>query len=151
MQRRPAAARRVGIELAALLRVGLRQRIEAGGEGAVVEHRAANQQRRFPPLENLADSADRVGAPAPGGVALIRIDDVDQVMRYALALYRARLGGADVHAPVNLRRIERDDLQGYLFRKRESERRLAARRGPQKRVSRARQRPPDTSTIAPVM
>ena len=39
------------------------------------------------------------------------IDDVDQVVRYTTPLGQARFGRADIHAPIQCRRIESDDLR----------------------------------------
>src|SRR5690606_30837413 len=42
--------------------------------------------------------------------SLRRIDDVDQVVRHALAFVDGRLGRADIHAPIHLVSVGRDDL-----------------------------------------
>ncbi len=42
----------------------------------------------------------------------VRVDHVDEVVRQPLPLVGRRLGGADIHAAVDLPRVGRDDLQG---------------------------------------
>ena len=41
---------------------------------------------------------------------LRRVDEVDHVVDHALALLWSRLGGADVHPPIDLHRVDGDDL-----------------------------------------
>jgi hypothetical protein len=50
-----------------------------------------------------------------GAVVLCRFEDVDQVMRHALALFTRGLGGADVHAAINIRAVHADDLYRLAF------------------------------------
>jgi hypothetical protein len=134
VQGRPAAARRVGVELGADARIGLRQRIEAGDQRAVVEHRAAHEQGYFLSLKNLHHFLDGILAPPARRIAPIGIDDVDQVVRHLRAQLGARLRGADVHAAVDQRRVERHDLERQFRRELDRERGFAARRWAEERV-----------------
>jgi hypothetical protein len=40
----------------------------------------------------------------------MRIGNIDHVMGYASSIQHRRLGRADVHAPIHLHRVDRDDL-----------------------------------------
>jgi len=51
-----------------------------------------------------------------GAVTLQRIEDVDQVVRHLREFGRGGLGGADVHAAVNQRRVDADDLHRPALR-----------------------------------
>jgi len=70
----------------------------------------------------------RIRDEARRRVRLRGIDDVDQVMRHLRALVERRLGGADVHAAIYLRRIDGDDLAVQVLRERHRQRALARRR-----------------------
>ena len=110
MQSRPAVLRGLRFELCAQRRIGRRQFVHAERQRAVVEHGAADQQRRMSARAYGLDRGQRVGAEATGGIALGGLDQVDQVMRHARPLGRVRLGRADVHAAVDLSGIDADDL-----------------------------------------
>jgi hypothetical protein len=133
MHRGPAQARRLGIEFSPDRGVGLGQGVDAGDERPVVEHRAADDERRFLPLENGLDCRKRVVPPAAGRIALVGVDEVDEVMRHPRAQRRAGLGGADVHAAIHQRRVHGHDLERQAPGELERERGLAARRRPEQR------------------
>ncbi len=66
-----------------------------------------------------------------------RIDEVDQVVTDLGLLGERRLGGADVHAAVDLHRVDRDDLDADACAGgRHRHRRLARRRGADHRDTR---------------
>src|SRR5690606_23829341 len=65
------------------------------------EARASDQYRGAPPGTDLIDPAPRIAREMAGAVALVRIDQVESVVRHAGALLRRRLGGADVHPAVD--------------------------------------------------
>jgi hypothetical protein len=75
---------------------------------------------------DIVDQARRVGRELRGRVGLARVEDVDQVVRQRGTLGHARLGGADVHAAVDQRRIDADDFQRHAFGQRQRDRALAA-------------------------
>ena len=83
-----------------------------------VEHRAADQERQRAARTDRRDRLGGIGDEARSRVALGRIDDVDQMVRHGLALGARRLGGADVQAAVDDRRVDADDLHGALRRER---------------------------------
>src|SRR3954462_2123017 len=136
MERRPAVLLGLSRNGLAKLRIRLRKRIQPRNQGAVVEHRAAYKQGRFLPLKDLFDDADGVEAELAGGIALVGIDEVDQVMRHACALGGGGLRCADVHAAVDLRRIDRDDFEWILLSETQGEGALAARGRPEERERR---------------
>ena len=111
MHRRPAELRRFLIERSTHGRVGARQVIEADGEGARIEHRAAHQQRQSPAAADLADQLAGIVHEAGGRIRLGGLDQIDQVMRHRSQLGDAWLGGADVHAAIDQRRVDADDLE----------------------------------------
>ena len=129
----PARAARASI-VGAHRGVGFGQRVEAVEQRLEVEHRAADEQRHRAARADRRDRRARVGDEARRRVALGRIDDVDQVVRHRGALGRARLGGADVHAAVDQRRVDADDLDRAARRERGGDRQrggaLARRRRP---------------------
>ena len=47
---------------------------------------------------------------------LARVGDVDETMRDAPALQHRRFGGPDVHAPVDLHRVDGEDLSLEMLR-----------------------------------
>ena len=130
MQRRPAVRCGLGVDRGPHLRVAFGQRIEPVEQGLHIQHRAAHQQRGTAARVDLGDQARGVGGEARGGVRVGRFDDVDQVVRHTRALGRARLGRADVHAAIDLRRVDAHDLQRHPFGERHRQRALAAGRRP---------------------
>jgi hypothetical protein len=54
------------------------------------------------------------------GVVLMRLDQIDEMMRYRSHGFRAGFRGTDIHVPINLSRIDADDFHwqvpGYFKR-----------------------------------
>ena len=102
---------------------------EHAGERAVVEWRAADQQRYAAAGHDAVHGVLRILRKVGGGIYLIGIDDVDEMM-YHLAPYLAGdLVSADVKIAVDLARVDRDYLSVELRGERQAELRLADRRG----------------------
>ena len=137
VQRGPAVLRGARLDGLPDSRIRPRQLVQPGREGAVVEHRTADELVNFSPAKLVLDGADGTRAELAGGIALVRIHQVEEVMRHPRALGRAGLGGADVHAAVDLRRVDRDYLERILLGELQREARLAARRRSQQREGRA--------------
>ncbi|CAM2152120.1 hypothetical protein PT2222_270122 [Paraburkholderia tropica] len=116
VQRGPAVAGGLGVELRAHGGIGARQIVQTLCERLVVEHRAAHEQRHVAPRDDLARYAQRVGAKVGGGIGIGRIDDIDQMMRRRRAFFRARFRGADIHLAIDERRIDADDLDRAALR-----------------------------------
>jgi hypothetical protein len=110
VKRRPAVLRGLRIECRADGGVGRRHRIEAVEQRLEVEHRAADEKRQRAARADLGNEPARVLDEERRRPGFGRIDDVDQVVRNERALGRARLRGADVHAAIDQRRIDADDL-----------------------------------------
>ena len=65
------------------------------------------------PRSAMPASADAAAARVIGHAErLVRIHEIEAVVRHAGALLRGGLGGADVHAAVHLARVRGDDLGG---------------------------------------
>ena len=60
-----------------------------------------------------AIAAARVAPEARRLIAVVGIDDVDEVMRHRRALGGCRLAGGDVHEAVDLAGVGADDLEGH--------------------------------------
>ena len=117
MQRRPAALRRFGIDCRTHCRVRRRHLRESAAQRTEIEHRAADQQRQLAARVDVVDRLPRVAHELSGRVRLRRIENVDQVMRIAARrTSRRRLAGADVHAAIDHRRIDADDLDAAAAR-----------------------------------
>jgi hypothetical protein len=69
------------------------------------------------------------------------VHQIEQVMRDALAFFRGRLGGADVKATINLRRIARQDLAAIFPGKPCAQRGFSRGRRPDDGDKRCRPRP----------
>jgi hypothetical protein len=65
----------------------------------------------MPARGDLRHGRQRIGTELRGGIGSRRVTDVDQPVRRSLQQFRCRLGGADVHAAVDQRGIDADDLQ----------------------------------------
>ena len=76
-------------------------------------------------MSTIAARASRTKRAAE--YASVGSDDVEQVVRDARALGGVGLRGADVHAAVDLRGVDRDDLAAEALGERERERALARR------------------------
>ena len=81
------------------------------------------------PRQDFAHDAHCILAPSARRIALIGVDDVDQVVRDLGAELGAGLGGADVHAAVHQRGIDADDLGIELLCQGEGGGALAGRGG----------------------
>lgn len=75
-----------------------------------IKPRASHQQRQLSPLPDVRKDPLRV-LHVPGyGIAFLRLQNIQHVVRNQL-LFRLRgLGSADIHAPVNLHAVHADDL-----------------------------------------
>src|SRR5690606_608508 len=82
------------------------------------EASASGQDRHPPPGAYRVDPGPRVTGESACTVALVRIDEVETVVRDPGALGAQGFGGSDVHPAVHLSGVHRDDLAvdppGYL-------------------------------------
>jgi hypothetical protein len=120
----------------AQLGVGRRHGIQPVEQRLEVQHGAAGQQHAA-----AARGSRRRGAwrrpRTPRRCTARGIADVDQVVRHAASCSARRLGGADVHAAVDQRRVDADDLGIQRLRDRQRGAVLPAAVGPA-RASRRR-------------
>ena len=66
--------------------VGIGKLGQSLAQGLEVEHGAAYQERRAAASGNFADQSDGIEAEFRGRIALGRVEDIDEVMRYPAAL-----------------------------------------------------------------
>src|SRR6267154_874029 len=107
----PAAqfAERLGLELA--LEVGsldwihFRRREKWVDEGFDIESRSSNDYCVFHGFVSALNPVVRFVRPSGGGVAVLRVGDIDAVVGDMRALLTLRFGGSDVEAPIDLSRI----------------------------------------------
>ena len=120
------SASRVGPHLGVAAR-----HLEVVDHGLQVEPRAADEERPPPPRRDVVHRPPGLGRE-PGHRELVPgVGDVDQVVRHLGPLGRRRLGRPDVHAAVDLHRVDRHDLDRRVAPGQgEGEGRLARRRGP---------------------
>ena len=102
VQRRPALARGDARQLAPEVRIGGRRRIEAAEQCPHVQPGAADHHRQPAAAPDVVDRSLGVGAEAGGVVAIVGIDEVDQVVRHRSLLVGAGLAGRQVHPAVDL-------------------------------------------------
>jgi hypothetical protein len=98
------------------LGVGLRQRCNAAGQRPEIKHRAADEQWHPPARVDCSDRRRRIATEPSGRVGCGRITEIDQVVRHCVEHGPRRLGRADVHAAVDLRRVDADDLDRKVLR-----------------------------------
>ena len=79
-----------------------------------IKARAAYQQRNLSPLPDIPKDLLRVLHVPGHGVAFLRLQNIQHVVRNQLLLRARGLGGADVHAPVDLHTVHADDLH-WIF------------------------------------
>ena len=109
----------------AVCRIGGGQVVNAGVEGVVIEHGAADQYRDFATGVRGGDFAAGIGGKAPGGVGFFGVKDVYQRVRVAGQGGSIRLCRANIHAAVDLRGIDADEMHGVAVGEGESERGFA--------------------------
>ena len=129
VHRRRAVRRQLGLELGADR--GIRT-----GEDEVVEHRphvqrrAADEHRHDTAGQAVGDDVAGQGLELRHRGRLGDVEHVQQVVADTAAVGGRQLGGADVHAPVELHRVGVDHLAAEPLRERDRQPRLAGRRRP---------------------
>jgi hypothetical protein len=115
------------LELRPQLGVGARE-LELFEHRPYVQAGTPDQQRHPAPPRHGVDRGP--GHPLVLGHArgLGHVPEVERVVRHALALFGAQLGGPDVHAAVELHRVGVDDLAAEAVGQGEAERGLPGRR-----------------------
>ena len=105
----------------ARMRINLGAQRNVAAERTYVKSRAAHDECALPTRVDVVDTCERIRDEACRGISLGRIEKSDEVMRYALALFRRRCGGADVHTAIDLARVRTDNFgivaQGEFNRK----------------------------------
>ena len=129
VQRRPSLPARLRLQRGAHGRIGLGHGVQAVDQGLEIEHGAADQQGQAAARRDGGDQRLRVAGKLGGAVGLQRVADVDQVVRHGGAFCGRGFGRADVHAAIDQRRVDADDLDPVLLRNRHRGGRLARGRG----------------------
>ena len=104
--------------------------VDAVPESLGVEHRAAHDERKPPSRADLTHESHGILQKIGGAVGLTNVTDVDQMVRAYRPFLLRRLCRADVHAPVDKRRIHGDDLNVMTSGDLQRKSGLAARRRP---------------------
>ena len=118
------------VDLGANVCDGTRQRRQTFAQRAQIEQRASDEQRQPPTSPDRRDETRCVAREPSCRVRLHRLQNVDEMMRHAVAYRRRRLRRTDVETAIHHRRIHADDFDRYVFREGEREIGLAARRRP---------------------
>ena len=98
-----------------------RAREEAFGEGAEIEACSAGDDGEFVARGDVAEGGASAARVFSSGEGLVGVDDVDEVMRDAGALFGGGLGGAQVHAAVDSDGVAGDDFALEAFGESERE------------------------------
>ena len=85
-------------------------RVEATGDRAQVESGATDQDRQPAARADSGKGARRLRNEVGDGKRLVRVDEVETVMRHPRPVGRRHLGRPDVEAAVDLSRVGRDDF-----------------------------------------
>lgn len=122
-----AVRRKAASQLGANVLVARRDGADPGKQRAQVEAAAADHDRPAPARLDVGDRDASLAGELARRPPLARVEDVDQMVRDALALGETGLRGADVEASIRLERVGVDDLAVEGFGERHPERALAGR------------------------
>ncbi|MNP36079.1 hypothetical protein D3C76_1294420 [compost metagenome] len=81
VQRLPAKAGGLFLDLCADIRIGGRHIREPFDQGLVIEHRAAHQQRNFTPRGDLGHGLQGIATEIRRRISLGRVENIDQTVR----------------------------------------------------------------------
>src|SRR6267142_5949342 len=95
----------LALELGPLYWIHFRRREKWVDEGFDIESRSSNDYCVFPGVVSALNPVVRFTRPSGGGVALLRVGDIDAVVGDTCALLTRRFGGSDVEVPIDLSRI----------------------------------------------
>ena len=133
VHRRPADGARLRVQLLARGGVGGWQLGHAVAQGPEVQQGAAHEQGQRAARLDLGDEPRGIVREFRGRVRLVRVADIDQMVRHGGEFVGTGLGRADVHAAVDQRRVHADDFHRQSRRQRarqcQGRCRLAAGRG----------------------
>jgi hypothetical protein len=88
---------------------------EAFEQGAQVEAGASGENRKPAAAGYFRDGGTRQARVFAGGEELVRIQDIDQMMRNITALGEGQLGSADIEVAIDLQRVAIDDFSVELL------------------------------------
>lgn len=131
MQPGGAVPLRTSPQVLAQIVAALRPFEEAFGQGAQVEARSAGYDGQVFAHRDVLESHPRKPGVSACRERLVRIGDIDEMMRYAGLLFAIWFCRAQVHAAIDSDRIAAYDLTAELPGERERQGGLAAPRGPE--------------------
>ncbi len=117
-------------EAAAQLGVSGRTVEQAAQQGFEIERCAAHEQNAFSSILDLLQATGSFFEPPSHAGRFPRLEHGHQMVRHAPTFFRSRLGGTDVHTPVQRHRIHRDNLRAQTLGQLDTEGGLAATGGP---------------------
>ena len=103
----------------------MRQRRQAISERLEIEHGPADQERDAAARLYVRNGAQRIGSKSCRRIRLVRVDEIDEMVRNPSAQARVGLCRSDIHAAIDLRRIDADDLDGQAGGELDRDRALA--------------------------
>ncbi|MNG93350.1 hypothetical protein D3C79_523150 [compost metagenome] len=118
----------LGFQLGTHRGIGRRHVGQAIDQRLVIEHGAAHQQRDLAARGDLGHGLQGIGTELRSRIALGRVANVDQPVRVSGEDFFRRLGRTDVHAAVDQRRIDADQLARQYFGQLDGQVGLAGRR-----------------------
>ena len=116
VQRRPALLQSPRFDALAHVGIGSRHGVKAVHQRLEIQHGAADEQRQRAARANLGNQKGGVLHEGGGAVGLPGLADVNEMVRHRGALSGRGLGGANVHAAVDQRRIDADDFHRHRHR-----------------------------------
>src|SRR6266536_1447577 len=130
MERGRSPLGRHGVQTRPQRRIGGWRRVEAFQEGPDVESRAPHHHGQPAAPADSVDAGERLPSEARGVIALVGLDDVEEMVRHGRLLGAGRLPGGHVHAAIDLARVGTHHLDREACGKVEGGRGLSHSRGP---------------------
>ena len=124
----PAKFGGLGVKFGSYLRIGIGERVDAAKQRTKIKHRAAGQNRRASGGADRCNMRQCVPSKLTGRIRLVGVDDIYQAMRHSRLFLRVRLGGANVHAAIDQRGVDADQIGRHALAYGHGQRGLAAGR-----------------------
>ena len=97
--------------------IGSGQAVHSDIEGVVIEHGTADEDGNLSCLVSRLDFMRRIGSKTGSRVGLFRVKNVNEGVRITDEGCCVRFGGADIHAAIDLRRIDTNEVHGLTVSK----------------------------------
>ena len=92
--------------------IGSGQAVHSDIEGVVIEHGTADEDGNLSRLKSRLDFMRRIGGKTGSRVGFFRVKNVNEGVRITDEGCSVRFGGADIHAAIDLRRIDTNEVHG---------------------------------------